>query len=196
MTGQMIIWRPRTAAPELEELGRQALALGGRQALTQWAGTGEVERSPQRGNLAHVHGERHDLWWEFSLEASFRWQAHLHQMPPDLAQARLRRLTRALGLDTLLSREVASLTHSARALADLAVALLPRPALLLWEEPFYLLGQGDAARAARLVRELCDEGMTLVAVAAEPPLLGDLEAAAATEAAASLAEEPFLRMAR
>ncbi|MFZ5815282.1 MAG: hypothetical protein ACOY93_08255 [Bacillota bacterium] len=174
------IWHPHHPGRmgDLDRLARQAAALGGRRALAAWL----AERSSGSGlqpelRVAYVHGERHDLWWEFTLEASFRWQAHLHRIRPALYQQRLRRLTRALGLEGLLGREVSSLTHSSRALADLAVALLPQPDLLLWEEPFYLLGQADAGRAIRLVQELHQAGMGLVAVAAEPPGLLDLETA-------------------
>lgn len=163
----------------LTDLAERALTVGGRRALAQPGRKGG-------GSVAHVHGEQHDLWWEFGLEASFRWQAHLHRIRPEIYQQRLHRLTRALGLDGLLSREVSSLTHSSRALADLAVALLPQPSLLLWEEPFYLMAEAEAARAVRLVRELHAEGMALVAIAAEPPGLFDLEAAALWRAPALL----------
>jgi ABC-type uncharacterized transport system ATPase subunit len=167
MARAIITW-PAVRYPHLQEIGRAAREEGGRKALA----------AVTRGRVAYVHGERHDLWWEFSLEASFRWQAHLHRLRHEVYQQRLHRLTRALGLDGLLSREVASLTHAGRALADLAAALLAQPDLLIWEEPFYLLGQADAARAAALVRELHREGMAVVALAAEPPGLDDLEAAA------------------
>lgn len=180
MSRPMIIWSTTKVPENLAALAKQALVGGGRQALVQWSAAKQAEAGHRpRSGGAHVHGERHDLWWEFNLEASFRWQAHLHRIRPADYQRRLHRLTRALGLEGLLSREVAALTHSSRALADLAVALLPRPALLLWEEPFYLLGQADAARAVRLVREMHAEGMALVAVAANPPGLDDLEAATA-----------------
>lgn len=187
-----LIWRPAGGAGRnlnLEDLAASAAKLGGRRALAQWAPA--YSRLGRRGALqvAHVHGEKHDLWWEFSLEASFRWQAHLHRLRPESYQLRLHWLTRLLGIDGLLGREVSSLTHSARALADLASALLPQPDLLLWEEPFYLLGQADAARAARLVRELHAEGMAVVAVAAQPPGLDDLEAL-------PLWEAPLLHIAR
>lgn len=179
MAREMVIWRPNSRAGRnwnLDDLAEAAVKHGGRRALAQWGPA--HPRMGRRGALqvAHVHGERHDLWWEFSLEASFKWQAHLHRMRPDGYQMRMRRLTRALGIEGLLSREVASLTHAGRALADLAAALLPQPDLLLWEEPFYLLGQADAARAADLVRALHAEGMAVVALAAQPPGLDDLEA--------------------
>jgi ABC-type uncharacterized transport system ATPase subunit len=184
MAPDVIIW-PSGASGwnwNLDDLAASARQLGGRQALARWAPAGSRARRLGAPRVAHVHGERHDLWWEFTLEASFRWQAHLHRLRPEVYQGRIRRLTRALGIEGLLSREVASLTHPGRALADLAVALLPQPDLLLWEEPFYLLGQGDAAKAARLVRALHEEGMAVVALAAQPPGLDDLEAIPGWEA--------------
>jgi len=174
MAETMVIWRSPEAGlnwnqePHLAALAGQALAEGGRKALGRW--------QPAPVRVAHVHGERHDLWWEFTLESSFRWQAHMQRIRPEVYQQRLHRLTRALGLDGLLSREVASLTHGTRALADLAVALLSSPDLLLWEEPFYLLSQAEAARAARLVQAQHAAGMALVAVAHQPPDLTDLPA--------------------
>ena len=86
------------------------------------------------------------------------------------------RLTRALGLEEVLQREVASLTHGTRALADLAVALLQEPRLLLWEEPFYYMSHGEALRAVRLVEAEHLAGMAVVAVARETPGLIDLPA--------------------
>lgn len=174
MADSMVIWRSPEARhdwnqePHLTALANQALQLGGQRALSRW--------QPAPAEVAYVHGERHDLWWEFNLESSFRWQAHVHRIRPEIYQQRLHRLTRALGLEGMLAREVASLTHGTRALADLAVALLPNPALLLWEEPFYLLSQPEAALAVRLVQEQHAAGMALVAISHYPPSLTDLPA--------------------
>jgi len=166
MSMQQVIWCPVDIQSEMESLAKGVAAMGGRRALA----------SMDSANLSvvHVHGERHDLWWEFTLEASFKWQAHLHRMRPDRYNRRLHRLTRALALEGLLQREVATLTHETRALADLAVALLPEPEILVWEEPFYLMGQEGAGRAARLVRDLHREGMSLIASAQLLPGLQDL----------------------
>lgn len=207
MSPQMVVWNPDGlwSPGSLEELAKQALTAGGHQALCHWqngnSGAADDARSAAdagtfgassttHASVAHVHGEQHDLWWEFTLEASFRWQAHLCRLRPEVYQQRLHRLTRSLGIESLLSREVASLTHSSRTLADLAVALMPHPDLLLWEEPFYLVGQSDARRAIRLVQEMSLGGMALVAVAAHAPGLDDLQAEA------PLPTRPHLHLAR
>lgn len=182
MTVSTVIWRSPTAAEpwnqerNLAELAARALAGGGRAALSTWLQSGSAAGFTAPGSVAYVHGERHDLWWEFTLEASFRWQAHLCRLRPEVYQQRLSRLTRALGLEGLLGREVAGLTHGTRALADLAVALLPYPRLLLWEEPFYLMSQAEAACAVRLLEAQHAGGMSLVTVARERPGLDDLPA--------------------
>lgn len=174
MAEQIILCR-RTGRPtraDLEALARLTAATGGHRALPRWL-------AEHRGgfSVAHVHGQRHALWWEFPVAASLRWKASFCGLPAEVATERIDRLSRALGLKGILGREVVSLTHPARALADLAVALLPYPDVLLWEEPFYFLGQADAARAVRLVREMVEEGMSLVAVAAYAPGLFDLRSA-------------------
>lgn len=178
MTTWTVIWPSKAAAEpwmqegSLRDLAALTRALGGRAALEAWAGP--AGGSAARDGTASVHGERHDLWWEFTLEASFRWQAHLCRLPAHVYRRRLHRLTRALGLEGLLQREVSSLTHGTRALADLAVALLQEPRLLLWEEPFYYMSPAEAARAVRLVEAEHLAGMALVAVAREAPGLADL----------------------
>ncbi len=168
MTMEQVIWRPERTSEDLDRLMAVAARSGGRQAIASIDGV----------EAAHVHGERHDLWWEFTLEASFKWQAHLHRMRPDRYHREMRRLTRALRLDGLLQREVATLTHESRALADLAVALLPQPEVLIWEEPFYYMSCEAARRAAALVRALHREGLGVLAIAHVPPGLQDLGATA------------------
>jgi ABC-type taurine transport system ATPase subunit len=161
----ILLTRPGQApAPETIDLAGLAGPLGGASALEQW------RRVHPETPVAYSHGERHDLWWEFLLANSFRWQAHLHGLAPEAARRRQNRLAAALGLLPCLGRPVEALTPGQRALADLAVALLPSPRILVWEEPFRLLQGGDRAAAVRLVRTLArTEELTLVAVAAEPP---------------------------
>lgn len=110
---------------------------------------------------AYVHAQRHDLWWEFRLVDSFRWQGHICRMRPALARQRMLKLCALLGLTPLLERPVSELTAVERTLADLAVALLPQPDLLVWEEA----SPGIARRVYNLCRV---EGIALVTVGEAP----------------------------
>lgn len=120
--------------------------------------------------IAHVHGERYDLWWEFSLAHSFRWQAHVNGQEPESYRQRVADLCHALNLTDLLSLRGEELTPAERARANLAAALLSRPNLLIWEEPFRLLDGADRVAACQLLRVLgALEGLTVIAVSAESP---------------------------
>lgn len=161
---EVIRWVPpgRRPAPGLEALVHLARAEGGACALTRWSS----ERPGLR--TAHVHGERHTLWWEFRLSDSFRWQGHL-------SRQRTQRLAALFGLTAVLDRAVEELSPAERARADLAVALSARPELLVWEEPFRLLSGPEHTRVIQAVLELCrTEGITVLAVAAETPGLRGL----------------------
>jgi len=104
--------------------------------------------------VAHVHGARHGLWWEFDLLCSYRWAQLLHRIPNEKFQRRLFKLAVELGILAVLDQPVAELTPAQRAKADLAMALLPRPDVLVWEEPFTHLGPDDQARVTGFVRHL------------------------------------------
>jgi ABC-type Na+ transport system ATPase subunit NatA len=102
--------------------------------------------------IAQLHGERHDLWWEFPLIASFRWQAYIHDLEEALWHRRLARLATALGLRSLLDCQVDELSPSERARANLALALLPRPDLLVWRSPPTCLSPAEWGQVHRLLR--------------------------------------------
>lgn len=102
--------------------------------------------------IAHLHGERHDLWWEFPLIDSFRWQAYVHNLEEARWPRRLARLATALGLRCRLDCRVENLSPSERARANLALALLSRPDLLVWHEPPTCLSSAEWAQVHRLLR--------------------------------------------
>lgn len=116
----------------------------------------------------HVHGDRHDLWWEFALSASFRWQAHVYRLNPAFAAQRLDKLTKLFDLAPLLNVRVEELSPAQQARANLAVALLPQPDILLWEEP------SATAQVTRALRHLCQaEGLTVLTTDLKEGLNGE-----------------------
>jgi ABC-type Mn2+/Zn2+ transport system ATPase subunit len=160
------IWTPRGRQPQslVTLLAETARREGGLAAITRWREALEGQR------VAYVHGARHDLWWEFDLASSFQWQAQIHRIAPDSYRRRLQALTSGLEIGHLLTCAAAELTPAQRALADLAVNLLHRPRLLVWDEPFALLDGTDRVRACEVVNVLTAvEGLTVVLAAAQPP---------------------------
>lgn len=119
--------------------------------------------------IVRVDGQRHDLWWEFALKHSFRWQAHLHQIPADYYRRRVHRLAFRFGLTELLEERVEDLTPAECARADLAVALLPHPDLLIWEEPFAAIPREERPQVVRAVQTMMlTEGLVVVAASRRP----------------------------
>lgn len=143
-----------------------ALHQGGLNALNEW------KESLDGLRVAYVDGTRDDLWWEFSLATSFEWQAQIHRMSPESYEKRLKALTEGLEISNLLTVPVSELKPEQRALADLGVALLPRPHLLMWDEPFARLSGRPARLAADMVRVLTAvEGLTAILLSADPDTL-------------------------
>lgn len=168
---QVGIWTPPGQQPGagVLALAAEAGAMGGARAL---------ERFEADAVVGYAHGERHDLWWEFQLSASFRWQAHIHRMNPAFARQRLTRLAGLFNLTDLLNRRVESLSAGELARANLAVALLPQPDLLIWEEPFRTLPGQEWLQLCRTVRRLCrTDGLTVIMVAEEHPKAEHMEEA-------------------
>jgi hypothetical protein len=76
------IWWPAGQGPSeaVLELGARIGARGGARAVAGWR-----EHQPET-TIAYAHGFRHDLWWEFPLQASFQWQALTNRMHPAFCQ--------------------------------------------------------------------------------------------------------------
>lgn len=128
---------------------------------------------------AYVHGERHDLWWEFALARSLEASARDWDLAPSLFRWRMHWLVQELSLGPLLTERVMDLSPSERALANLAAALLRRPNVLLWDDPFVVMTQEDRARAVSVVDSLVQsEGLVVLASAPES---GDLSSAGPRE---------------
>lgn len=171
-TTEIRIWHPPGQAPRTRtlELVWRARMGAGPAALMGW-------RAAWPGcQVAYVHGARHDLWWEFTLADSLRWQRQACRLTGEYWRRREEAILAALGLVPLLARTPEEMTPRERSLADLAVALLPAPEVLLWEEPFHQLTEQDRAAVIRLVRGLNrSEGLAVVAAASAADSLAALD---------------------
>jgi ABC-2 type transport system ATP-binding protein len=116
------------------------------------------------GRVGVVFGQRTELWWDHPVEATFEWKRVVWDIPDERYQ-RMRELVRELlGLDDLLRSLARELSLGQRMRADLGLALLHEPDLLLLDEP--TLGLDVLARRSMLevVRRLNRERQMTVVV--------------------------------
>lgn len=97
------------------------------------------------------------------------WGARLYGLGPDALQA----LTERLHLGSFARRPVRTMSRGQRQRIAIARALLPRPSLLLLDEPTTGLDREGVALLIRIAREEAAQG-TIVAVIAHDPGLGEL----------------------
>ncbi|MGH3486460.1 MAG: ABC transporter ATP-binding protein [Actinopolymorphaceae bacterium] len=82
-----------------------------------------------------VFGQRTDLWWDHPVAATFEWKRVVWDIPRERYDRMLGYVKELLGLDPIFSTLARELSLGQRMRADLGLALLHEPALLLLDEP-------------------------------------------------------------
>src|SRR5262249_5645129 len=96
--------------------------------------------------------------------------AHLAGMRPAAARARADELLDALGIGALADAYPARLSGGQRQRVAVARALVNRPELLLADEPTGAIDAVAAAEVCDLLRQLNDDGQTLLLVTHDPQM--------------------------
>jgi ABC-2 type transport system ATP-binding protein len=116
------------------------------------------------GRVSVVFGQRTELWWDHSVAASFEWKRVVWDIPRHRYERMLGLVRELLGLDDIFHTLVRELSLGQRMRADLALALLPEPEILLLDEPTLGLDVLARRRMIDFVRELNRERGTSVLV--------------------------------
>lgn len=110
-----------------------------------------------------VFGQRTELWWDHPVAASFDWKRVVWNIPRDRYERMLGLTRELLGLDDFMRALARELSLGQRMRADLAMALLHEPELLLLDEPTLGLDVLARRRILGFVREINRErGVTVV----------------------------------
>jgi ABC-2 type transport system ATP-binding protein len=115
------------------------------------------------GRVGVVFGQRTELWWDHPLAASFEWKRVVWNIPPARYKRMLGLIRELLGLDEIFHTLARELSLGQRMRADLGLALLHEPEILLLDEPTLGLDVLARRRILSFIKELNHErGVSVV----------------------------------
>ncbi len=116
------------------------------------------------GRISAVFGQRTELWWDHAVEASFDWKRVVWNIPRERYDRMFGLVRELLDLDEFLNTAARELSLGQRMRADLAMALLTEPEILLLDEPTLGLDVLARRRILEFIRELNRERAVTVIV--------------------------------
>ena len=93
------------------------------------------ERKAHVKNIGVVFGQRSQLWWDVPIIDSYSLLKDIYRIPQGDYESRLKELTQALQLESLMRTPLRLLSLGQRMRAELCGSLLHRPELLFLDEP-------------------------------------------------------------
>ena len=115
------------------------------------------------GRIGVVFGQRTELWWDHPISASFEWKRVVWNIPRLRYERMLAVVRELLGLGDIFNTLARELSLGQRMRADLALALLHEPEILLLDEPTLGLDVLARRRILSFIKELNRErGLSVI----------------------------------
>ncbi len=131
-----------------------------------------TDRRRHVADIGVVFGQRTELWHDHPVKASFEWKRAVWDVSADGYRHALAQLTELLDLQELMPALARELSLGQRMRAELGLALLHRPRLLLLDEPTIGLDVLGKRRILTFVKNLKEAGVTVVVTSHD---MADLE---------------------
>ena len=131
------------------------------------------ERSRYVANVGVVFGQRTELWWDHPIAASYEWKRVVWDVPRERFERMVGFARETLGVGEFYQSLARELSLGQRMRADLGLALLHEPELLLLDEPTLGLDVLAKRQILSFLRELNRERGTTVLVTSHD--MSDLE---------------------
>ncbi len=112
------------------------------------------ERVRYVGRVGVVFGQRTELWWDHPVAATFEWKRVVWNIPAARYERMLATVRELLGLDDIFHTLARELSLGQRMRADLGLALLHEPEILLLDEPTLGLDVLARRRILSFIKEL------------------------------------------
>ena len=113
-----------------------------------------AERRRHVADIGVVFGQRTELWHDHPVEATFEWKRVVWDVPDDRYRRMFGELTELLDLGELMPQLARELSLGQRMRAELGLALLHEPRLLLLDEPTIGLDVLGKRRVLGFVKEM------------------------------------------
>lgn len=111
------------------------------------------QRVPYVRRVGVVFGQRTDLWWDHPVGATFEWKRVVWDIPRERYDRMLAYVKELLGLEPFFRTLARELSLGQRMRADLGLALMHEPELLLLDEPTLGL---DVLAKRRMLQSILD----------------------------------------
>ncbi len=133
------------------------------------------QRVPYVRRIGVVFGQRTDLWWDHPVGATFEWKRVVWEIPRERYERMLGFVKELLGLDAFFQTLARELSLGQRMRADLGLALMHEPELLLLDEPTLGL---DVLAKRRMLQSILDlnaeRALTVIVTSHDMPDLEQL----------------------
>ena len=131
------------------------------------------DRKRHVARIGVVFGQRGELWIDHPVESSFRWKKTVWRIPDDVYSRMFGMLTELLDLTEILPALGRQLSLGQRMRAELAMALLHEPDVLLLDEPTIGLDVLGKRQVLSFIRDLGATGRVTTVVTSHD--MADLE---------------------